>query len=121
MDNVEIRDDLIIEEEEVKLKLLEPIIRERAVKDMKDVYYVDSIEVDGNDITIIDNDEDATYTFGDGVQFMDLDKATELMLYENVSPLVDEDDRLCWGFIVHNEDDRDVVYLFHNNDVIEYK
>ena len=121
MDNVEIRDDLIIEEEEVKLKLLEPIIKERAVKDMKDVYYVDEVKQDGEDITIIDNDEDATYTFGDATEFMDIDKATELMLYENVSPLVDEEDGLCWGFIIHNEDDRDVVYLFHKGDVIEYK
>ena len=119
--NVEIRDDLIIEEEEVKLKLLEPIIRERAIKDMKDVYYVDEVKQDGEDIIIIDNDEDATYTFGDGVQFMNLDKATELMLYENISPLVDEDDGKCWGFIVHNEDDRDTIYNFHNGDVIEYK
>ena len=109
--------------EEVRRKLMEPFIQEIIHRNEDEWYYVDFIEVDGDDVIITDNkeeeeEEEWKYTFVGGRKFID-DDVVELMLYETVSPIIHNDD--CIGFIVHNEDDRDVVYLFHNNDVIEYK
>lgn len=113
--NVEIRDDLIIEEEDVKLKLMEPFIQEIINRNDDEWYYVDSIEVDGDDVIITDNDEDSIYTFVGGRKFMD-DDIVELILYETVSPIIHNND--CIGFKVQSEDD-DVVYLFHNHSTIQ--
>lgn len=103
-------------EEEVRMKLMEPFINEIIHRNNDEWYYVDSIEVDGDDIIITDNDEDSIYTFIGGRKFMD-DDVVELMLYENVSPIIYNDD--CIGFKVQSEDDDNVVYLFHDHSTIQ--
>lgn len=101
--------------EEVRMKLMEPFINEIIHRNEDEYYYVDSIEVDGDDIIITDNDEDSIYTFIGGREFID-DDIVELMLYETVSPIIHNND--CIGFKVQSEDD-DVVYLFHNHSTIQ--
>lgn len=103
-------------EEEVRMKLMEPFIQEIINRNEDEWYYVDSIKVDGDDVIITDNDEDAIYTFVGGRKFID-DDVVELILYETVSPIIYNDD--CIGFKVQSEDEDDVIYLFHNHSTIQ--
>lgn len=106
--------------EEVRMKLMEPFIQEIINRNEDEWYYVDSIEVDGDDVIITDNkeeeeEEEWKYTFVGGRKFID-DDVVELILYETVSPIIYNDD--CIGFKVQSEDDN-VIYLFHNHSTIQ--
>ena len=108
-------------EEEVRMKLMEPFIQEIIHRNEDEWYYVDSIEVDGDDVIITDSkeeeeEEEWKYTFIGGRKFID-DDVVELMLYETVSPIIHNDD--CIGFKIQSEEDDNVVYLFHDHSIIQ--